>query len=244
MVSPPVLAGIAKRCGIGAGRLSGLGRITAERAARAHRARQRAAGERDPGVEDTVPARDAGAAADPGHRRVHPGADRRGRDVPRRRRAARARRVHEEPCRRAARAGQDARDLSVARPGARQRHERRRDGHDRDAHLPDRVRRCALAACSAIGRFRRRRSICLAADRSGPPEPEDPTDLWPRTTRLLPWMFAGFIALIWLTPFNAIEINVSLPIELRLDRLVLPVSPWSSGSSHSGPAAESRRGCG
>ena len=36
-------------------------------------------------------------------------------------------------------------------------------------------------------------------------------------------MFAVFLALIWLTPFNNIELNVSLPIELRLDRLVLPV---------------------
>ena len=36
-------------------------------------------------------------------------------------------------------------------------------------------------------------------------------------------MFAGFLALIWLTPFNNIEMDVSLPIELRLDRLVLPV---------------------
>jgi hypothetical protein len=54
-------------------------------------------------------------------------------------------------------------------------------------------------------------------------EPDEPTDLWPHTTRLLPWMFAGFLALIWLTPFNNIAMDVSLPIELRLDRLVLPV---------------------
>ena len=73
----------------------------------------------------------------------------------------------------------------------------------------------------AIGRFRRRSSASPRPQRSA--EPEDPTDLWPRTTRLLPWMFAGFLALIWLTPFNNIEMDVSLPIELRLDRLVLPV---------------------
>src|SRR4051812_29376706 len=48
-------------------------------------------------------------------------------------------------------------------------------------------------------------------------------DMWPHTTRLLPWVFAGFLALIWLTPFNNIQMNVTLPIELRLDRLVLPV---------------------
>ena len=40
---------------------------------------------------------------------------------------------------------------------------------------------------------------------------------WPRTTRVLPWMFAGFMALIWLVPFNEIELDGSLPIDLKLD---------------------------
>ncbi len=48
-------------------------------------------------------------------------------------------------------------------------------------------------------------------------------DNWPRTTRVLPWMLAGFIAILWLIPFNAIKVNASLPIDLTLDRLVLPV---------------------
>jgi hypothetical protein len=52
--------------------------------------------------------------------------------------------------------------------------------------------------------------------------PDDPSDSWPHTTRPLPWMLAGFIALLWLTPFNNIALKASLPIELRLDRLVLP----------------------
>jgi hypothetical protein len=54
------------------------------------------------------------------------------------------------------------------------------------------------------------------------PDPEEGWDAWPHTTRLLPWTLAGFIALLWLTPFNNIQLNASLPIELRLDRLVLP----------------------
>ncbi len=40
---------------------------------------------------------------------------------------------------------------------------------------------------------------------------------------LLPWTLAGFIALIWLVPFNTLALNVSLPIDLSLDRIVLPV---------------------
>ncbi|MGZ5335937.1 MAG: O-antigen ligase family protein [Solirubrobacterales bacterium] len=48
-------------------------------------------------------------------------------------------------------------------------------------------------------------------------------DHWPRTRRVLPWTLAGFIALIWLVPFNTLALNVSLPIDLSLDRIVLPV---------------------
>ena len=136
--------------------------------------------------------------------------------------AARPRGLHEAPGRRAAACPSDrpadvlplgpARG-SVVNGGAT------RD--DRGAHVRDRVRAAASAACSpsagcAAGRSHR-------AGRGGPPPTTSSADPWPHTTRLLPWMFAVFLALIWLTPFNNIEMNVSLPIELRLDRLVLPV---------------------
>ena len=49
-----------------------------------------------------------------------------------------------------------------------------------------------------------------------------PGDDWPRTTRLMPWSLAGFIAVLWLVPFNEIELTVQLPIDLKFDRLVLP----------------------
>jgi hypothetical protein len=48
-------------------------------------------------------------------------------------------------------------------------------------------------------------------------------DCWPHTTRPLPWMLAGFIAVLWLMPFNSIDLDASLPIDLPLDRLILPV---------------------
>ncbi len=48
-------------------------------------------------------------------------------------------------------------------------------------------------------------------------------DNWPRTSRLLPWTLALFIAVVWLVPFNSLELAASLPIDLTLDRLVLPV---------------------
>lgn len=48
-------------------------------------------------------------------------------------------------------------------------------------------------------------------------------DDWPRTTRRLPWMVAAFLALLWLVPFNTIQLHASLPFDLKLDRIVLPV---------------------
>ena len=83
----------------------------------------------------------------------------------------------------------------------------------------------SIVAFLLVGRrLRRRASRPAAAPASPVPAPEDDTtDMWPRTTRLLPWTLAGFIALLWLTPFNSIELNASLPIEMRLDRLALPV---------------------
>ncbi len=45
---------------------------------------------------------------------------------------------------------------------------------------------------------------------------------WPRTTRVLPWMIAVMLAVIWLVPFNTIQLSASLPIDLKFDRLVLP----------------------
>jgi len=72
----------------------------------------------------------------------------------------------------------------------------------------------------------------LRADRqqaSGELEPQprievrERRDDWPHTTRILPWMIAGFIGMLWLVPINAIAIEASLPIDLKLDRLALPI---------------------
>jgi hypothetical protein len=55
-----------------------------------------------------------------------------------------------------------------------------------------------------------------------PPIVAAPDD-WPRTTRKLPWMVAAFLSLLWLMPFNTIQLHGSLPFDLKLDRIVLPV---------------------
>lgn len=55
-------------------------------------------------------------------------------------------------------------------------------------------------------------------------EAADPgDDCWPHTGRMLPWSLAAFIAVVWLVPFTQIELDVPSPIDLTLDRLVLPL---------------------
>jgi hypothetical protein len=46
---------------------------------------------------------------------------------------------------------------------------------------------------------------------------------WPHTTRLLPWSIAGLITMFWLTPFDKIQLSMSTPIDITLDRIVLPL---------------------
>jgi hypothetical protein len=46
---------------------------------------------------------------------------------------------------------------------------------------------------------------------------------WPHTTRIVPWLIAAFIAMLWLVPFDTITLTISLPFQLKLDRIVLPV---------------------
>jgi hypothetical protein len=44
---------------------------------------------------------------------------------------------------------------------------------------------------------------------------------WPRTTRLLPWSLAGFLAMVFLFPFANTDLPISLPLDAKLDRPVL-----------------------
>jgi hypothetical protein len=49
------------------------------------------------------------------------------------------------------------------------------------------------------------------------------TDNWPHTRRPLPWLLAGFLAMIFLVPFDAIIFKVHLPANATFDRTVLVV---------------------
>jgi hypothetical protein len=62
---------------------------------------------------------------------------------------------------------------------------------------------------------------------------------WPRTTRLMPWLIAAFMVILWLVPFNVIELTASLPFDLKFDRLVLPLvfATWLLALATGGTAA-------
>ena len=66
------------------------------------------------------------------------------------------------------------------------------------------------------------------------------TDNWPHTTRPLPWLLAGFMAMIFLIPFDSIVFKVHLPANATFDRafLVVMVAVLAAGramQSRSGP---------
>jgi hypothetical protein len=81
----------------------------------------------------------------------------------------------------------------------------------------------------------RRRSAVSAASRRAASTAGD----WPRTTRVLPWMIAVMMAVVWLVPFNVIQLSVSLPIDLKFDRLILPfiIGTWMLALAAGGPYA-------
>lgn len=44
------------------------------------------------------------------------------------------------------------------------------------------------------------------------------SDDWPHTKRLMPWLLAGFMAMVFLLPIDAAEVKVHLPVDSKLDR--------------------------
>jgi hypothetical protein len=68
----------------------------------------------------------------------------------------------------------------------------------------------------------RRRAPTAGRHGSGAWRPQ--ADDWPHTTRVLPWMIAAFMVVLWLVPFDSIQLGgASLPVQLKFDRIVLPV---------------------
>lgn len=80
------------------------------------------------------------------------------------------------------------------------------------------------------------------AARIPPPHTEDTVpdgDNWPRTSRLMPWHLAIFMAMVFLVPFDSAALKVSLPFDLKLDRIALlgMAGAWLAALAAGGPAA-------
>jgi hypothetical protein len=56
---------------------------------------------------------------------------------------------------------------------------------------------------------------------------------WPHTTRFLPWALFGFVAMLWLIPFDSIKLPLGGPVDATLDRplLVLLAGAWLFSAS-------------
>jgi hypothetical protein len=65
---------------------------------------------------------------------------------------------------------------------------------------------------------------------------------WPHTTRILPWALAGFVAMLFLAPFDALHLPVSLPLDSNIDRplLVALVLLWLASMAVLSGAARPR----
>jgi polysaccharide biosynthesis protein PslJ len=72
-------------------------------------------------------------------------------------------------------------------------------------------------------RLRERADGAGAATRTEATAVADRVDAWPHTTRVLPWLLAAFLVMLWLVPFDSASLPVNLPFESKLDRVVIIV---------------------
>lgn len=92
------------------------------------------------------------------------------------------------------------------------------------------------------GRRRRRRTPARPESELGLEDPADGAtgDLWPHTSRLLPWALAAFVAMIFLVPFDSAQLPlIHLPLNSNMDRpvLVALVMLWLAGVAFGSGAA-------
>jgi O-antigen ligase len=46
-------------------------------------------------------------------------------------------------------------------------------------------------------------------------------DDWPHTRRVMPWLLALFLVMVFLVPFDGAELKINLPVDSKLDRVVI-----------------------
>jgi hypothetical protein len=51
--------------------------------------------------------------------------------------------------------------------------------------------------------------------------PATQSDDWPSTQRLLPWLLAGFLGMLWFIPIDSVVVAIRLPVDATADRVAL-----------------------
>src|SRR4051794_16063857 len=80
-----------------------------------------------------------------------------------------------------------------------------------------------------MGRRRRRRELGSAWTARPPvdliDEERPGSDDWPHTRRVMPWLLAGFVVMLFTLPFDAISLPINLPLDSKLDRVyIIPIA--------------------
>jgi O-antigen ligase len=67
-------------------------------------------------------------------------------------------------------------------------------------------------------------------------------DAWPHTKRPLPWLFAALLVMIFLVPFDAMQLKVALPVSSDFDRflVIAIVAVWAVGTALGKPQVTER----
>ena len=221
MASSPVLERIAASAHVPADQLSGLARTTGNvpTALTEPDSERRASDIRDSQLRYRLEVQARPGTPDARH--LHAGADAAAGDRARRWSDRRVARVPRFAGTRAGVRRVRCPGAPAARRAARRRRRLADAAHHRSHDVRDHVRvdgRRAVVLDSAPAAA----AGCRGTPRGDPAAIEETGGDWPRTTRVLPWMLAGFIALLWLTPFHQIQLSMSMPIDMKLDRLVLP----------------------
>lgn len=50
---------------------------------------------------------------------------------------------------------------------------------------------------------------------------EQRADIWPHTSRILPWLLAGFLVLLFLVPITEVQLDIPSPVDADVDRFAL-----------------------
>ncbi|MGZ8666529.1 MAG: O-antigen ligase family protein, partial [Solirubrobacterales bacterium] len=79
---------------------------------------------------------------------------------------------------------------------------------------------------------------------ASPPEAASREADWPNTTRWLPWGLAGFLVIVWFTPFDSVYLPFGGPVDITLDRplLLLLGGIWLMVSGSLAHAPQARTG--